>query len=112
MKKFLALLLCGLAVSSCTTTRENYETGATALAGSKSLRRAFIQNCVAHARHNSAYARHNVALLMDVKDADVDRLACTRLVNAVASHRLTYDEMKSIQYGHLTPNFVRIMQGR
>lgn len=112
MKRLLALVLCGLAVSSCTTTRENFEVGATALAGSKSLRRASIQNCVANARHNSPYARHNVALLMDVKDSDVDRLACTRLVNAVASHRLTYDEVQSMRYGQLTPNFIKIMQGR
>ena len=112
MKKFVALLLCGLAVSSCTTTRENFETGAAALAGSKSLRRASIESCTAKARHNSAYARHNVALLMDVKDSQVDRLFCARLVNSVASGRLTYDEAMSMRYGHLTQNFVKIIQGR
>lgn len=112
MKKIAALFLCGLAVSSCTTTRESYETVSTALAGSKSLRRASIQNCTINARHNSAYARHNVALLMDVKDSQVDHLACARLVNSVASGRLTYDEIMSMRYGRLTPNFIRIMQGR
>lgn len=112
MKKIMFVLLCGLAVSGCTTTRENYETGAAALAGSKSLRNDVTQKCIAHARYSNPRARHNAALVMDVNDSQVDRLACSRMVNAVASGRLSYEEATALHYGRLTPKIVKILQGR
>jgi hypothetical protein len=112
MKKIMFLLLCGFAVSGCTTTRENYETGATALAGSKSLRNEVTQKCIAHARYSNPHARHNAALLMDVRDTEVDRLACSRMVSAIASGRLSYEEAMALHYGRLTPKIVKILQGR
>lgn len=114
MKTLAALLLCGLALSSCTTTasKSNFETGATALAGSERLREAVTERCIARARNFSPEARHNAALVMDVKDSQADRLSCTRMVNAIATGRLTYAEVEAMRYGHISPKIVRILQGR
>ncbi|WP_230835427.1 hypothetical protein [Rhizobium sp. C1] len=114
MKKIAVLLLCGLAVSGCTTvpSKTNFETGAAALAGSKRLRSETTEKCIAHAHLSSPQTRHNVALLLDVKDSEADRAACTRMINAVASGRLSYEEVAQMRLGHMSPRVVRILQQR
>ncbi|MDO1582370.1 hypothetical protein [Rhizobium oryzicola] len=113
MKKIIALVLCGVAVSSCTaTSRTNYDAGVTALAGSKSLRASAIEKCIIKARSADTAARHKVAVVMDVRDNQVDQLYCNRVINAAAAGRISYDEANNLHYGQITPNLIKIIQGR
>jgi hypothetical protein len=113
MKKITALILCGIAVSSCTTTtRTNYDAGVTALAGSKKLRLMAIENCITKSKNADPAKRHRMAVLMDMDDSKVDRAYCNRIVNAAAEGRISYDEVVNAHYGQVTPNLIRIVQGR
>lgn len=102
--------LC-LALTGC-MTQEKYEAVSTALEGSASLRAKTINDCSAKSSDWTKSATETAALLLEVPASKAPRLACQRTVNAVASGKLTYQDVIKMRRGEITPKLVRILQGR
>lgn len=111
MKKIAIVVVSTLLLSGC-VTRNNYESVVTALNGSPALRAKQIENCISKRKYTSPTQRHNLALLMNLPDSAADSTFCRRVVNAMANGRISFREVKGTMHGQLTPNLVRIAQGR
>ncbi len=103
-------IACMTVVHAGCMTQERYEAVSTALEGSAALRAETIKECT-----NGEWNRKTVeglALVMDVSENKVPHLACQRAVNAIASGKLSYEDLVKVRRGHITAKIVRIMQGR
>lgn len=97
-----------IGLSAC-MTEERYEATSTALQGSAALRGKTIEHC---SRGWSAKSTENAALLLDVPQAKAARLVCQRSIEAMASGKLTYQDVVRMRQGDITAKMVRVMQGR
>lgn len=111
MKKIAIFALSSLLLSGC-MSKNNYESAVTALDGSPALRAKQVENCIRNRSRASPIQRHNLAMLMNVSDAAADGAFCRRVVKAIANGRISYSEARGTMHGQITPNLVRIAQGR
>lgn len=111
IRTIAAMAIVAFALAGC-MTEEKYEAATTALQGSGSLRAKTIERCVGKPGHWSKTTVEAAALVMDVPESRAPSLACQRTVNAMASGRLTYQDMEKLRRGDITAKMVKIMQGR
>lgn len=104
----VAIGMIALGLTGC-MTEEKYEATSTALQGSASLRAKTIEIC---ARNWNTKSLEAAALLLDVPQSKAARLVCHRSVDAIASGKLTYQDVNRMRQGDITAKMVRIMQGR
>ncbi|HEV7319526.1 MAG TPA: hypothetical protein VGO04_13080 [Ensifer sp.] len=107
-----ATLVLSLAVlASCAPSQDDYARLQTAAQGSPALQKAMYQECV-----NKRWSKSDLqggALLLSVPPSKVPTLTCKRLVNALASGRLKYaDVRQNMNNGGPTVNLIKILQGR
>ena len=107
-------LLLVFALAGCNTVSEDqWNTAQTAFSGSSSLRAHAIQDCVANQKHLSFTKKK---MLADLTGASIDKyptILCSRVINAISSGRMTYEDYKKSEKSDAdNSNVVRIMQGR
>jgi hypothetical protein len=107
---FLAAIIVTASLSSCALTKSEYEEMHTVMQGSPALKRDAIRKCIAS--HFSADLTDYYSKLMNVSKSDVPSAFCNRLHGAIASGRLKYEDVRAIYNNSMSPNLVRIMQGR
>jgi hypothetical protein len=89
-------LLALSVVSGCTTVSESdYKLGRAFLAGNPSVKRELINDCIADQRRESAGDQRTNAALMGVSVKAYPQLFCRRVINAYASGRLTYNDIRN-----------------
>jgi hypothetical protein len=102
-----ALVLCG-----CGISQTNYAASREALKGSPGLRSDFVKTCTRNISGKPLKTRQNIAKVMNTSMGSMPRLYCTRLVNGIASGRLTHSDISAASRGQVTPDVIRVLQGR
>lgn len=97
-------------LSSCTVTRAEFDSWHTLLEGSPKIRAEWIADCSKKPR--TAEWISDMSDWMNVPKSSAKSTFCNRMYGALASGRLTYRDAQSIAEPPLTPNLIRIMQGR
>lgn len=82
-----------------------------ALVGSPALFRKAVDECVAKVRLNVKLVE-NLATLMNVEQDRAPPIVCERFTKAMRDGRYTYAQYLEATKGNLTPELVRIAQGR
>jgi len=104
----LAIAVIAAGLAGC-MTEERYDAASAALQGSASLRAKAIEKC---ARNWTSKSLEAAALVLDVPESKAAGLVCQRSINAIASGKLTYEDVMKARQGNITAKMVRIMQGR
>ncbi|WP_105383768.1 hypothetical protein [Neorhizobium alkalisoli] len=107
--RMFAIACMTVALAGC-MTQERYQTVSTALEGSAALRAKTIKECTRSEWNPKT--TESLALVMDVSENKVPHLACQRVVNAIASGKLSYEDLEKVRQGNITAKIVRIMQDR
>ncbi|MEO9336895.1 hypothetical protein ABFT80_05590 [Mesorhizobium sp. SB112] len=100
-----------LAIAGC-NTGASYDVGREALKGSPALRADFVNNCTRNIARKPIATQRAMAKLMNVSVRNTPRVYCQRVTRGVASGRLTNSDLSAGARGQLTPNVVRVLQGR
>ncbi|PPJ48129.1 hypothetical protein C0075_21790 [Rhizobium sp. KAs_5_22] len=108
----LPLLAVALSLSGCAVSQQRYEAGRTALEGSPKLKQEAINQCTKDTKSKSSEKLKVLAMLANTSTAAVPKVLCTRVYNAWANGRLTYQDYKSGMTGNPTPATIKIIQGR
>lgn len=93
-------------------TPEKFAVLSEALAGSGALRRRMVEQCAAKMRALPTTRRSEVAAVIDSSLEAAPGIACERITSAIASGRMTYQDLADMIRRHPTVKVVRIMQGR
>ncbi|MGO4618480.1 hypothetical protein AB4Z34_21475 [Ensifer sp. 2YAB10] len=106
-----ASLVLSLAVlASCAPSQDEYARLQAAAQGSPALQKAMYQDCV-----SKKWSRSDLeggAMLLSVPPSKVPALTCKRLVNALASGRLKYADVRRNMNGGPTVSLIKILQDR
>jgi hypothetical protein len=104
------ILLSGCA--DTTTSPEAWAGMRNDLRRSAKLRQQYVNVCIAADQFPDR--REELALIMNVRaDSNVQRTLCTRMMDAVASGRLTYADYKEQKRNpSLTVKSIKVMQGK
>lgn len=109
----LVFLLLG-AIAGCNSMSEGeFKTGQAVLSGSPAVRKQAIRDCIEDTRNDPLATQKTLATVLNVSLSRMPAVACSRLFNAYASGRITYQDYKNWN----TPNgdiskVIRILQGR
>lgn len=98
-------------LSAC-MTQNNYQVTQEALRGSPALRSDFQQTCIDGTRQQPLANRQAMAKLMNVSVNQAPRTYCQRVTRGIANGRIKLSDMRSGGRGSMTPNMVRVLQGR
>jgi hypothetical protein len=99
--------------SGCTSiSKSEFETAQEAMKGSPGLKRDAIAECTHGVNGKPAAEKANVAKLMNVSLAAMPSLYCTRMMNAIASGRISYSDAQAFERGTKVPEMIQIIQGR
>jgi hypothetical protein len=112
MKPIVAIAASLVLLVSAGCSTGNYDVARTALQGSPGLRSQTISNCGRMIDRKPLATRRNMATVMNTSTKNVSRLYCQRIIRAIASGRLTRADIQAGARGQLTPNIVRVVQGR
>jgi hypothetical protein len=74
--------------------------------------RAEIANCSTMMGDMSPERRQTFATLAGTSVANMPKTFCKRLVQGVASGKLTREDINSVYKGNLMPNMLKVIQGR
>jgi hypothetical protein len=113
-QKFIATVLI-LMLAGCATTasrQEKYETSKAILQGSPKVKQRAMDNCMAKIKTHSLEKRQNMA---DVANTTVDKLPgvfCSRVIDGLADGRVSYNDYNAVLNGSVTPNMIKVVQGR
>lgn len=112
IKYSLPFLAAVLSLSGCAVSEQRYEAGRTALEGSPKLKQEAVRLCVKDTKSKSTEKLKIMAMLANTSTAAVPEVLCSRVYNAWANGRLTYQDYKSGVTGNPTPAAIKIIQGR
>ena len=106
--------LSALTLTGCTTVSESdYRTVRSAIADSPSLKREIIANCIADRRNESLNEQKTNAAFMNVSVANYPSAFCNRMFKALASGRITYQDVKNLDSSSADQSkIIRILQGK
>ncbi len=112
--RFAAALVGVSLVAGCSTMTEGeFNTMHTVLEGSPATKRQAIKDCIARERSISQADKNTYAAIMNVSAARYETAFCNRLMNALASGRITYaDYVKLSSPGADSSKLIKVMQGR
>ncbi len=102
---FLALAL----LTGCAPSKQEYAAIQETVRGSAKARKLAMSECTAHW---SPLQRKNASIILDVSEKSAPGIACSRLVQAVRSGKLTYRDAVDMIRGKATPKIIKILQGR
>ncbi|MBO0130713.1 MULTISPECIES: hypothetical protein [Agrobacterium] len=106
-KAKIAMLVSVFILSGCMTEAE-FNRGQEIISGSPAAKRDVMNTCYEGVRKHPQGVRTVVAKNMNVSPkSNVDLTFCTRLINAIASKKITYSD-----FTNTSPAFIRAMQGR
>lgn len=88
----IILIVIGLSVAGCGTSRESYEVGQAQMRSSPAFRQGAMESCINDADRAPAEERNRFAARHKIPAREVSRTACRRIVNAIAQNRLTYEQ--------------------
>ncbi len=110
--RMMAVAIVTSALASCATqaTPEKYQAASSALEGSAALRTKMIAQCVQQKWRKETI--ENLALLLDVSESKAPALGCQRVINGMASGKLTYEDFEKTRRGDITAKVVKVLQGR
>lgn len=110
--RMMAVAIVTSALASCATqgTPEKYTAASSALEGSAALRTKTIAQCVQQKWRKETI--ENLALLLDVSESKAPALGCQRVINGMASGKLTYEDFEKARRGDMTAKVVKVLQGR
>lgn len=98
-------------LSSCTSPEKNFSEALPLLKESPSARAMAIEKCMTPALEPEVLDQ--LAFYVKAPRSEVMRATCQRVVNGVASGKITYNDFKAIhQKKMLTPAFVAVLKGR
>lgn len=114
IQKLISAAVLAMLASCATTgtTNEKYETNKTAVSGSPKVKQRQIDKCAAHLTLQSTAKRQAFADLANTTIDKVPKVYCTRIWNALADGRVSYDDYVAFDNHHNTPNMIRVIQGR
>jgi hypothetical protein len=107
IKAIIAASVSVFILSGC-QTNPSFERDQEIIGGSPAVKRRAVQNCYETAKKKSKSSKIAVAEAMNVSPkSNVDMIFCTRLIDAIASKKITYSDLNSG-----SPAFIRAMQAR
>ena len=107
----VSLMLGLLALGGC-ISETKYAAISEAYKGSPALRREELRRCNLQARA-APIQRAKLAVVMNLPPrSDPVPVLCRRMIESVASGKLSYEDYRTIRAGQITPKLVRILQGR
>lgn len=121
--RFMALAAPVFALAACVTPADHPPAQAPAkstmnaamieaVRGSPQLRRAATAECVRDTARDPLAARRNIAMIINTSVAKAPQVFCERLMMGLASGKLTVADVDSVDRGEITPNTIRVLQGR
>jgi hypothetical protein len=111
----LALLVPFQVLGASTPPRisqDRFGITADAMKGSSSLRAFGVEKCVSRIRAMPRSKLTSLALVIDASIERAPQILCERLVAAMVSGRLSYDDYIDGVHRHLTTKMLHIVQGR
>ncbi|MGB8818923.1 MAG: hypothetical protein WCC66_13480 [Rhizobiaceae bacterium] len=109
----VAAMFAATLVSGCNTVSESeYKVGQAALSESPSAKRYVLQECIAETRPGSASEQKELAAFLKVPQSKLTETICRRVVNAMASGRMSYADYRKIVTTGDSPKLLKIIQGK
>ncbi len=108
----LSIIVLALGLSGCGVSASNYAAGQQVLQGSPAVRNNFINSCVERIRNKPLKSRQTIAMVANTSVSAIPRVYCSRMIRGIASGRLTYGDMNAASRGKVTPNVIKVLQGR
>ena len=93
-------------------SKEDFSAVRELLSGSPALKKRTITQCTASVAAKPDDSRVVMAQLMNVPPQRVAATYCQRMIEGVASGRVTQAEMAAANSGKVSANLVRVLQGR
>lgn len=97
-------------VAGCAPTQQQYAAIQETVRGSAKARQFAVKECSSKGWNRQSI--RNAAIVLDTSERAAPELACRRLVEAVRSGRLSYSEAVAASRKKITPELVKILQGR
>ncbi|CDN54950.1 Hypothetical protein RG1141_CH26130 [Neorhizobium galegae bv. officinalis bv. officinalis str. HAMBI 1141] len=110
LSQVVALAVAAACLASCGPTRNQYEVVVTALEGSSRARNAVYANCLKKER-TTAWKKE-ASVFMNVSEAKAPAVFCQRALDGLVKRRITFADVSAVYAGDLTPNIVKVLQGR
>ncbi|MBC2885456.1 hypothetical protein H7Q97_08555 [Ochrobactrum sp. CM-21-5] len=111
-RNIVSIVAMAVLLSGCGVSASTYATGQQALSGSPALRSDFIKTCTQRIRSKPLKTRQGIAKVANTSVSAAPRVYCSRLTKGIASGRLTHADMNAASRGQVTPNIVKVVQGR
>ncbi|EFG9152986.1 hypothetical protein BL864_005439 [Escherichia coli] len=110
--KGLIVAMLAVAAAGCAPPRAQFEAGVEVMRGSPAARQKVHRECMTAAARMTAKEKADMAMALNTSPARVGSLACSRIVAGITSGRLSYDDIRDLSSGRITPKMVRLLQGR
>lgn len=111
-KNVVSIIATVLLLSGCGVSASTYATGQQALKGSPAVRSDFIKTCTQRIRNKPLKTRQGIAKVANTSVSAAPRIYCSRLTRGIASGKLTHSDINAASRGQVTPNIVKVLQGR
>jgi hypothetical protein len=99
-------------VAGCQSTRSWNEAEFSSLRENKAAQREAVRQCAVKLRAANMPNREAVAELILSKPETLERDMCDRVLKSIIYGRVTQTEWEAVKQGKISPNVVRLMQGR
>lgn len=107
-----SLAALGLLMLSGCVSSTQYSAVSEAVKGSPELRREGVETCVRDNRSTPEQKEMMRKLMNLSPGSNAVRVGCERLMAALGSGKLSYDDYRGLQFGQITPQLIRILQNR
>jgi hypothetical protein len=112
LKSIITVVAMAGLLSGCGISASNYSAGREVLRGSPQLRAQSMETCVRNQQRKPLATRQSLAKLMNVSVSAAPRTVCRRIQSGITSGRLKHSDVDSGMRGRMTPNLIRVLQGR
>jgi hypothetical protein len=113
MTRIFAILLLTLSLASCSSISEKqYDKLMTKLASSSKMQKQETEACKAKFHNARQQVRKNMAAVVGVPQDQAVKVFCNRMVKALASRKLSYEDFVAGSRGEITPRILRLVQGK
>lgn len=102
-------------LASCATissSQQKYETNKAIVEGSPRVKQRSIERCAARVTLSSTVKRERLAELANTSLEKVPQVYCSRIWNALADGRVSANDYLALDNHNITPNMIKIIQGR
>lgn len=96
-------------LSACSPSKQEYEVIQETVRGSAKARTLAMSECM---KNWDSTSRRNAAIMIDTSEKNAPRLVCSRVVEAVRSGKMNYQDAVDIKRRNFTPKLIKIIQGR